>query len=506
MGNNLGLIITASKLFTSQMTDREKEELKNEKEKRSSNRKIISGLFRRNAITPTVLKNTSLDVFKKTVQSLFKNADALSTKYIYINCHGNKNGLGMVMNGNDITSVSYSDLKTILDDIPGNKVLMIESCHSGESITVATRSLHKQSIQTTPEDVNKAIINTFAPKTNLHVRTGEFRANNYLVITACHGNEFAWGNTDGSILTKMWAEAAGWDWSKKKITTRKADREGKGYVTLKELCDYTAQHTEIKIDPDTHVVTTHYQNDMCYPENSTAPVFGDFPIYNTVPRSDIDSYYRNHFSLYGYPTGPVRSTTTSRNETIQYQNFINGVIIKYPDKPVIGHTSLRYNLIRLWQTGKISDGTYDNSLELYIVVSMKRNESWIEKDKRWPDTSARKHGGKDFRIIYEGKSVSKIHPKDGSVFYDTGYLHGGSIFTLKIEVWDWDRSNDNDHILTYDLKLDISNGWGYDFPISLPYGQRLVSPSDVLYTGVNSNNSKINLTFSIVNLAYYNSK
>ncbi len=500
MGNNLGLIITASKLITSQMTDKEKEELKYEDIRRANNRKIISGLFRRNAITPTVLKNTSLDVFKKTVQSLFKNADALSTKYIYINCHGNKNGLGMVMNGNDITSVSYSDLKTILDDIPGNKVLMIESCHSGESITVATRSLHKQSIQTTPEDVNKAIINTFAPKTNLHLKTGEFRANNYLVITACHGNEFAWGSNTVNYFTRMWAEAAGWDWSKEENTTRKADREGKGYVTLKELCDYTAQHTYIEEDPDTHVVTTHYQNDMCYPENSTAPVFGDLPIYNTVPGSDIDSYYHNHLDVYGYPIELVRYYGT-----IQYQNFSRGVIIKYPDNPVVGHTRLRFILNSIKQAEPIDDlvdvlgfkNRYD--LELYIKVKMEQDGKWIVKDQRWPDTSARLHGGKDLRIIYEGNSVSNKHPKDRSVFYDSDVLHGDSTINLTIEVWDRDRVKKDDLIRTYYFNLDISNGWGYDLPISNQFGTMFTAHSKARYHDVYTEDTKILLDFEIEN-------
>lgn len=489
MNNNLGLIITASDMITLNTSSDDQEKLKREYLRRESNGKMVTGMFNRNNISPVVVSNVTYETLRDTIEKVFMSADSRSVSYIYINCHGNTSGLAMVLRGPKTVLITYTQLKSLLDTIPGMKVLMIESCQSGESIT-RTRSLSKK----TPEDVNRAIINTFVPnKANLNLKTGELRANNYLVITACHGDESAWGNTSGNYFTKSWCKGAGWDYGKSMPTKRYADTNHDGFVSLKDLCDYTSQKT---YDNKQH------QNDMCYPENTSFPVFGDVPVctgprFVTSENPTIDAYYKQHggeTGIYGFAVGPVETVSGT---TVKYQNFMGGVIVQYADGRVAGHTTLKYLLNHIRQTGRIRDGYTDYSLEMYVVVKMWQNDMCIENSKRWPDYSKRKHGGKEFDIIYEGKAVGAGHPQNANVFYDSFVLNGESHIYLNVEVWDYDRTNPNDHIRTYSFDFNIENGWGFDGTIPLSYSQKTASGNTVEYKDVYVENNKIKLDFSI---------
>lgn len=496
MKKNYGLIITASDQITLN-TDKESEKnLKAEYVRRASNRQLVADLFNRNHIAPVVVFDVAYANMEDIILQTFKDTDKYSVNYIYINCHGNKQGLYMSLNGSTTQSTSYTELKRILDKVPGMKVLMIEACHSGESIT-RTRSQNKA--MATPADVNQMIINTFSPsKRNSHVRSGELRASNYIVLTACHGDENAWGNDTGNYFTKAWCKGAGWDYTNSKPMERLADTDYDGFVSVKDLRNYT----ENKIIWDSEKKQNVYQNDMCYPENSTFPIFGDVPVcldgkYDTTNNEAINNYFLTHGGKngeYKYAIGPVQTVGN-----ITCQNFLGGVIVCYADGKTVGHTKLRYILKRIRQTGKIRDGRNDYSLEMYIVVRIKQDSMWIEDYKRWPEYSKRKHGGNSFDIIYEGKVVDALHPKNTNVYYDTLTMNAESRIYLNIEVWDWDKTNANDHIRTYRLEFDINNGWGFDKPFTLTDATYETNDDIIVYTDLITGNDKIKLDFSIKN-------
>ncbi|KWW27505.1 MAG: hypothetical protein AUK64_2156 [bacterium P201] len=496
--NNIGLIITASDLITESMGSDKKKELKNEYARRAYNRQCIEGLFMRNCITPVVLKDVSRKCLEESIQQFFGNADSNSMSYIYINCHGNVDGLYMVINGTETTAVSFSDLRTMLDTIQGTKVVMIESCQSGASITATSGRRSLQRKQTPASQMNEAVINAFSEhRGNKMLRRGELRGNNYLVITACHENESAWGSSDnkGNDFTKMWCEGAGWDHKSNQPIERRADTNLDGFVTLGELCRYT-QRQCIKKGKE-------YQDDMCFPEDSARYVFGDMPLrnvseYDTSENSAIEEYYLQHGGSngdFGLAISPLQKING-----IAYQNFMGGVIVQYENGMVAGHTKLRYTLNRLKQIGKISDGKNDNSLEMFVIVHMKQDGIWIEKRKRWPEYSKHRHGGTNLNIIYEGKTVTDEHPQNANVFYDSLIMRGESKIYLEIEVWDYDRSNANDHIRTYHFDLNLENGWGIDKPIQNPYASRETTESSANYDGVYEGDDKIILSFSVENL------
>ena len=242
----------------------------------------------------------------------------------------------------------------------------------------------------------------------------------------------------------------------------------------------------------------HYKRDFKkYPEGVSDETTSTTNNY-TLSNKDIADYYNKHGGAdgeYGKPIGSV----TSKNGTT-YQNFAGGVIVKYKNGTVSGHTKLRYILDHIKQNGKIDDGVCDDSLEMYIVVKMSQDGLTIEDSKRWPDYSKRKHGGKSFDIVYEGAVVTAEHPSGTNVFYDSFTLRGESTIKLIVEVWDYDKTNANDHIRDYTFELNINNGWGFDFDLPQKFNSKTKATDKVSYKGVYQPNNKVLLDMSIKKL------
>lgn len=486
MNEKQGLIITASDKITSSMSNEKRVDLQDEYLRRAKNRELISEMFRNHKITPHILIDTTFDHLKDTIKDVFKSNDENCISYIYINCHGNENGLYMVLSGEETIRVDFSTLKNILDTINGTFVLMIESCHSGASITPTQSKLRslKTVNSSTSEDMNKAIISAFAaPKRDPRLRSGEFRADKYQVIAACHADESAWGNsTEGNDFTKLWRDGAklvywclgpnngyeGW-W---------ADRSDKGYVTLQDLCNFTSQQIHEKTDPSTNITTRHYQNDMCYPENSDFPAFGTPPI--SFISTAIDKYYRGHKGQFNNPIGSIVTLSSG----ISYQNYSGGVIVRYPNGKVKGFTRLSYVLQRIKQRAPLYEWVGNSTMELYIVVKMIQDNRIIVNNERWPKT--RLHGNTDYNIIYEGDAVTPDHPANSNVFYTSDVLQGWSRIRLIVKVMEYDRPNADDHIATYDFNFGIENGWGFE-GLSIQSGQRTASIFEATYKDILTN-------------------
>ena len=85
------------------------------------------------------------------------------------------------------------------------------------------------------------------------------------------------------------------------------------------------------------------QNDMCYPENSDFPVFGTAPI--SFVSTAIEKYYRRYKDIFQSPIGSVLTLP----DGIAYQNYSEGVIVRYPNGKVEGFTRLSYVLNRIRQ-------------------------------------------------------------------------------------------------------------------------------------------------------------
>ena len=270
---NLGIIIIASNMITENMTDEKKKSLQIEWSGRVANTEHISGLFQRNCISQFVLQRVPKAELQKRILNIYqdycekqKETSGLVT-YIYMNCHGSPSSLQIAMNDrnpNVTTSVTYPELKAIFDQIPGKKVLMIQSCHSGASIDGPKKN---DEIKRMLEDMNRTSIRSFTRKRrDGHQRSGEFIDPYYYVITSSLPDSTSTYTSAGAQLTQLWSNGAGWDWAEKEAIDRQADFDSKGYVTLGDLCRYTQRKVSN---------TGKIFDDMCFPENSIFPVFAD---------------------------------------------------------------------------------------------------------------------------------------------------------------------------------------------------------------------------------------
>ena len=80
--------------------------------------------------------NHSLDAQKlrSAIFEAFEGVKEGDTSYIYISTHGEDNGKGLEIifsDGNDDKRVPSLELYSILKEIPGVKVLMLDCCYSG---------------------------------------------------------------------------------------------------------------------------------------------------------------------------------------------------------------------------------------------------------------------------------------------------------------------------------------------------------------------------------------
>ena len=280
---NLGIIISASSEITDSMADEVKNSLQYEHTGFHADIEHMSGLFNRNSISTIVLwnvqKNNLGNEILKAYREYVKTENGLPEiiTYIYITCHGSVSSLSIAMsdeNTNRTTSVEFTELKKMFDQIPGKKILMVDACHSGACIDGSHK---KDEIKKMLEDMNRSMIRSFTRKRGTgRLRHGEFIDPDYHVIAASHTNELSFFNSDGSAFTKLWCKGAGLDWKTGATIAREADREKKGYVTFGDLCRYTEERTT-EIEENQQLVT-YVQDDTCWPENSLFPVFRDLPI------------------------------------------------------------------------------------------------------------------------------------------------------------------------------------------------------------------------------------
>lgn len=174
-----------------------------EAKRRKKNQELIAGLYKNRGIDYTIIENIPKSGVEKILGAIFYNQISRDSNYIYINCHGNENGLCL---GYDRTKqdyfMYYTRLKGVLDKISGKHIIMIEACHSGSA---------------TP-----------------------LRSPNSFIIASALSDESSDGDTVlGNWATRYWACGAGYDFLPGQKHDMEADSNKDNKVTLNELLKYT---------------------------------------------------------------------------------------------------------------------------------------------------------------------------------------------------------------------------------------------------------------------------
>lgn len=174
------------------------------------------------AIT-SMLNITSADM-KNYISSTFSGAALCDVSLFYFSGHGTSDG-SLVGTSNSILSVSA--LRSVLDTIPGTKIVIIDACYSGNMIAKSAGSL-------SPSSFNSAFISGFSS-----YKKDNLANNGYVVITSCSMLERSNTLTDGVIafgaFTYGVCYGSGFDeWNQCALSNLPADTNGDGAITLGE--------------------------------------------------------------------------------------------------------------------------------------------------------------------------------------------------------------------------------------------------------------------------------
>jgi len=218
--------------------------------------------------------NVSASSMLNSITSVLGNQKENDVSLFYYSGHGvmSRSGDGVhgALIGNDGKLVPLAELKTALDKIPGRKIIILDSCHSGEAIgkTVNVQSKGEESFGETPEEPVYTPVEGLTPDGvayysdpaafnaqlmaifGSYERSGEFDAPGYYVITAASRSQESYSvvidNTYVGAFTYYLCYGCGYDTANKtKLSAMAADTDGNGYITLQEAHAYAASKASV---------------------------------------------------------------------------------------------------------------------------------------------------------------------------------------------------------------------------------------------------------------------
>ena len=214
-----------------------------------------------------VKENLKKAEFLAAIQEAYAGANENDISYFYYSGHGyNKDGISYLcmvdapLGANDPLSlwISVNELRAALDQVPGKKVLILDSCNSGGFIG---KSALDGSTGATPvasgehsRDFVETVMREFRPEV---ASPNYLIGNEYKVLAASSENEYSYEDKLEKLgkFTKVLAEAAGVDGE------LKADADGDHQASLEEVFVYLDNHV---------IYTSHIQ---AYPRQDSFVIF-----------------------------------------------------------------------------------------------------------------------------------------------------------------------------------------------------------------------------------------
>ena len=237
----------------------------------------MKAMLSRMTATPyrvTTKSNLTADGIASAITSAFSAATSNDVSLFYFSGHG-ENAVGTSYHGALVgTGTSYltvARLKSVLDQIPGKKLVIIDSCHSGQIIgrsTSGTASVSKAELN----EFNSKVVTAFSAQTR---GANDLANSGYYVITAAHSTEQSVNtgydaDEDGVIdkhfglFTYMLTQGCGWNMGTNKVRSLSADSDSNGEITLHEAYSY-ARYKALLSNPE--------QTAQVYPSNSSLVIW-----------------------------------------------------------------------------------------------------------------------------------------------------------------------------------------------------------------------------------------
>ena len=207
---------------------------------------------------------TKAEIIAK-MQELFKSSSESDVNYLYLTCHGGRDG--RIYLGSDGLTFSGWELASILKQYKGKFVVMLDCCYSGTIIDVG-ESDEKVASKSEEKFDEQAFLAGFSTG-NLASKNGEMLNSKFLVLCASCKDEESYSAVGvGSLATRYWAMGTGWDPLQNRMISPMADTNTNGKITLEELYQYSyplVLEDASQIHEEQHV--------SVYPENSQFVLF-----------------------------------------------------------------------------------------------------------------------------------------------------------------------------------------------------------------------------------------
>jgi len=210
------------------------------------------------------------------IASTFNQADENDVSYFYFSGHGAILDQIAYLCPSDFniyvnTAISVNELESALNNIPGTKVVILDSCHSGGFVG---RGRNYQDPTDYLEDFNNNVINTF--RTNNLSKS--LTSSQYQVLTSCLSSQTCsefWpseGDPFG-LFTNVLCEGCGYAYYSHPYL---ADNDENGEITLNEAYNYTYQQVNAYIDLYNSTYGSSLDQDtQVYPESSNFVIINE---------------------------------------------------------------------------------------------------------------------------------------------------------------------------------------------------------------------------------------
>ena len=207
---------------------------------------------------------TKAEIIAK-MQELFKSSSESDVNYLYLTCHGGRDG--RIYLGSDGQTFSGWELASLLKQYKGKFVVMLDCCYSGTIIDVGKPD-KKVASKSEERFDEQAFLAGFSTG-DVASKNGEMLNSKFLVLCASCKDEESYSAVGvGSLATRYWAMGTGWDPLQNRMISPMADTNANGKITLEELYQYSyplVLEDASKIREEQHV--------SVYPKNSQFVLF-----------------------------------------------------------------------------------------------------------------------------------------------------------------------------------------------------------------------------------------
>lgn len=231
-------------------------------------------------IEPIVKKeNVTKAELLEAISRTFKDAKDNDISYFYYSGHGNRKDdisyLCTLEAESEADWVSVSELEEALSNVPGTKVVILDSCNSGGFIGQTFTKVSASAGINDSEFFNKAVVKVFEEN-----KKALLNGNQYKVLTASAANEYSFESKIEHIgkFTKALTSGCGYE------NAFLADQDDDKMVSLMEAYQYSEENVS---------ATSHVQ---VYPYNDNTVIFGN-PTGKTIDLSDDVSILSDEFKV-----------------------------------------------------------------------------------------------------------------------------------------------------------------------------------------------------------------